>query len=134
MSSRDDRTTLYLRGMPAGVVREAKARAARRGCTLAVVVADALARSLEENGAGGVPDRELESSMEWYDANRTRLLRRYENEFVAIAGRRVVDHDRDFARLADRVFRRCGVRPVFMPRVRREVETVRVRSPRVVRA
>lgn len=134
MSSRAEHTTLYLRGMPAAIVRETKARAARRGTTLAAVVSAALGRSFEDAGEPNTAlDRDLESSMEWYDANRTRLLRRYENEFVAIAGRKVIDHDRDFERLAERVFRRFGVRPIFMPRVRRGEDRARIRSPRVVR-
>jgi len=38
-------STLFLRNMPTDIVREAKATAARRGTTLARVVADALTKS-----------------------------------------------------------------------------------------
>jgi hypothetical protein len=134
MSGRGEQTTLYLRGMPSHVVREAKARAARRGATLAAIVTDALARSFDKGTRSReASDREFESSMAWYEANRARLVRRYENEFIAIAGRKVVDHDRDFERLAARVFRRHGVRPIFMPRVRRIDQPARLRSPRITR-
>ncbi|MEA2626392.1 MAG: hypothetical protein QOD06_2437 [Candidatus Binatota bacterium] len=67
--------------------------------------------------------------MEWYAKNRARLLRQYENEYVAIVDRNVIDHDRSFEALASRVFQRVGVRSVFMPRVRAVEQRVRVRSP-----
>ncbi len=134
MTRRDQQTTLYLRNVPAWLVREAKIRAASEGSTLTAVVADALARSLELRGetrlAASPAQDELRESMEWYDENRARLLRRYRNEYVAIADRAVVDHDTDFESLATRVFARLGVRPVFMPRVAEGAERVRVRSPR----
>jgi heme exporter protein D len=38
-----EQTTLYLRGLPRQLVREAKAAAARRGSTLAALVSDSLA-------------------------------------------------------------------------------------------
>lgn len=130
-----DATTLYLRGMPADLVREAKARAARRGATLGTIVSEALARSLEDDGARtNELDRELRASERWYARQQPRLLKRYRGQYVAIHDRAVVDHDRDFAALAARVFARLGVRPVFMPRVVEREEAVRIRSPRLARA
>jgi len=65
--------------------------------------------------------------MEWYAENRARLLRRYPGQYVAIVGRAVIDHDRDFEALADRVFGRLGVRPLFMPRVTSDAPVARAR-------
>ncbi len=128
-------TTLYLRGMPTSLVREAKAEAARRGTTLTTLIADALARGLQLRGKSGDPlDNDVELAMKWYARNRPRLVRRYNGQFVAILGRRVLDHDRDFGALAERVFKRVGVRSVFMPRVQSREERVHVRSPRRVSA
>ena len=123
------KTTLYLRGMPRNVVREAKAKAARQGTTLAKVVTDALVRSSDTDESA---DDDLAEAMDWYAQNRARLLRRYRGEYLAILGDRMLDHDEDFTALAERVFRAIGERPVYMPKVGAEEELVRVRSPRAV--
>ncbi len=150
-------TTLYLRGLPEPLVREAKAAAARRGVTLTALVAEALQQALGASvplpgtgrarpgtagrpgptsrkgwaGKGDVADR-LAESMRWFEANRGRLLRRYRDRYVAIEGGRVIDHDRDFDALARRVFARVGPGPVFMPKVTPEERVVAVPSPRLV--
>jgi hypothetical protein len=72
--------------------------------------------------------------MSWYEKHRRDLLRRHAGEYIAVVDRRVLDHDRDFAALAERVFARLGVRPVFMPRVEDGEARARVRSPRRARA
>ena len=127
-------TTLYLRGIPAQLAREAKAAAARSGSTLARFVSETLSRSLET----ATPPRDddeaaLDASLRWYEANRSRLLRRHRGKYVAIIDDTVIDADGDFAALARRVFDRRGVRSVFMPRVEPEEPLVRVRSPRRAR-
>lgn len=131
MEKADPLTTLYLRGVPAELVREAKARAARRGSTLTTLITEALARSLDADGESQNPfEADLRDSMKWYAQNRARLLRRYRNEYVTIVERAVIDHDEDFESLATRAFRRVGFRSIFMPRVTEGLERVRVRSPR----
>ena len=127
-----ERTSLYLRGMSTRIVREAKAAAARRGSTLAAFVSDALDRNFHEN-ADGDDSEALRDAMRWYEKNRPRLLSRHRGEYIAIVERRVIDHDRDFEALADRVFTRLGLRSVFMPRVEAGEPRARVRSPRVRR-
>lgn len=127
-------TTLYLRGVPAGLVREAKAKAARRGSTLTALAVDALARSLGTDEEPEDPfGDELRASMAWYARNRAHLLERHRGEYVAIVDRKVIDHDREFEALASRVFESVGVRPVYMPRVQDGEKPLRVRSPRRVR-
>lgn len=129
-----ERTTLYLRGMPTRLVREAKAAAARRGSTLAALVSDTLDRSLREDDAHGEPaGDELRESMRWYERNRRDLLSRYRGEYIAVVDRAVVDHDRDFEPLAARTFARLGGRTIFMPLVQEEEARARVRSPRRMR-
>ncbi len=143
--------TLYLRGLPEAVVREAKAAAARRGITLAALVGEALQRlvalpadaGVAPEGAQRTPEPPaarggasaaalagLSESVRWFEENRRRLLRRYRNQYVAIEGGRVIDHDRDFDALARRVFARVGVRPVFIPKVTAEERVVSLPSPR----
>jgi hypothetical protein len=93
----DEVTTLYLRGLPRQIVREAKAVAARRGVTLAALVGDTLARALVTGEASRPKsDGELHDSMRWYEKNRSRLLRQHRGEYVAIIDRSVLDHDHDF--------------------------------------
>jgi hypothetical protein len=128
-------TTLYLRGMPTQVVREAKAAAARRGSTLASFVADALARRLAGVEAlAETPDEGLTAEMAWYEANRASLVSAYAGEYVAIVEGAVVDHDRDFSALAARAFARFGLRGIYMPRVLGQEPAARLRSPRRARA
>ncbi len=131
-------TTLYLRGLPEPLVREAKATAARRGVTLAALVADALQQVVGAPPGGGAAASGdaagLAESMRWFEANRHRLLRRYRDRYVAIERGRVIDHDRDFDALARRVFARVGSRPVFIPKVTAEERVVAVPSPRLAGA
>jgi hypothetical protein len=137
-------TTLYVRGLPEPLVREAKAAAARRGITLGALVAEALQRQVTapsvgrrsvrgKTVSGGVAEG-LAESMRWFAANRARLVRRYRGQYVAIERNRVIDHDRDFHALARRVFARLGPRPVFMPKVTAEERVVHVPSPRLAGA
>jgi hypothetical protein len=132
MAAPEQQKTLYLRNVPARLVRQAKMKAARDGTTLTAVVIDALTRSLDAAtaatpAAAGDP---LADSIAWFEEHRDRLLRRHAGEYVAIVDRKVVDHDPDFERLATRVFERLGTRPVFMPRLAPHAEPLRVRSPR----
>lgn len=126
-------TTLYLRGMPANLVREAKAAAARRGCTLAALLSEAIERSLNGDTSRESVVEGLEESRRWYHRHRERLRAQYQGQYLAVVGRAVVDHDRSFEALADRVFARFGARPVWMPRAEAGESRARVRSPRRVR-
>jgi hypothetical protein len=123
-------TTLYLRGMPTRVVREAKAAAARRGATLAKVVTDALERALQTGEGKDAVEDDFDLDMRWYAKNRTRLVRQYDGEYLAVYDGRVIDHDSSFEALATRVFQRLGSRPVFMPHVGADERRLRVSSPR----
>ena len=131
MSVARESTTLFLRGMPTHLVREAKAAAARRGTTLTAFIGDALARALR---AGGKRDdsgeHDVDRDIKWYAKHRARLVRQYGGQYVAISDGRVIDHDLDFEALAARVFARMGGRSVFMPRVQAGEQRVRVHSPR----
>ncbi len=125
--------TLYLRGVPRELVREAKAEAARRGMSLTAFAKEALARAL---GRTSEEDqdvvRPIRPDLDWFEANRQRLLRRYREEYVAVVNRRVVDHDADFGALAARVFAKYGRRPVAIPKVTPEPRVIHLRSPRRV--
>src|SRR5690349_24914918 len=126
----DAKTTLYLRGVPRTVVREAKALAAREGVTLAQWVTARMAAgtpmAVPERHSGG----DLTADLAFYEQHRAELERKHAGEYVAIVDRAVIDHDPSFEALAARVFRKYGARSVCMPLVGRAA--VRVRSPRRV--
>lgn len=135
-SARGQGATLYLRDLPRELARAAKAAAAGRGMTLTQFVTEALQEKLATQtvpGSTGNALMALQTEIEWFEANRARLLEAYGGQYVAIVDRQVVDADDDFAHLAHRVFARFGPRPVFMPKVTPAERTVRVPSPRVVR-
>ena len=127
----ESKKALFLRNLPVELVRETKAAAARRGKSLTAFVSEALARSLRVDDAPSSEPDVLASDIAWYQRNRSKLLQRYRGEYVAIVDGAVVDHDRDFSALAERVFGRFGYRSIYMPRVQRDEAVVRIRSPRL---
>lgn len=130
--SSHEKVTMYLRGMPVSVVREAKATAARRGVTLAALVTDALTQALgSQPQLQQPPTDELQADADWYEAHKAEFLSRYPGEYLAIADRQVIDHDADFSRLAERVFPVRDSRPVFMPKCVDGERVVSLRSPRL---
>jgi len=131
MAQGQETATLYLRGIPRTLVREAKAEAARRGVSLTALAREALARALGKGGRDDEGIRSIRPDLEWFQANRKRLARRYRNEYIAIINRRVVDHDRDFGSLAMRVFAKYGYRSIAIPLVTAEEPVAHIRSPRV---
>lgn len=74
---------------------------------------------------------QLEQARAFYRANREKLLSEYEGKYVAILDGRVIDSDADFSHLAERVYRREGVRDIFMPRVQEDPEVVNIPSPQL---
>lgn len=129
-----DASTMYLRGVPRKLVREAKAEAARRGTTLAALVVEALDRLLGTTGTE-MPEvlEPIADDLAWFEANRSRLFRRYPNEYVAIMKRKVVDHDKDFSALAMRVYKRHGVRSIAMPKATEQERVVNIPTPWIER-
>ena len=127
-------TSLFLRGVPRTIVREAKAAAAREGKTLASFVTRSVERALQAPAEGDRGTRaDLDESAHWYEANKARLLRRYRGRWLAIVGKEVLDSDADWEALAERMIARLGATPFFMPRVEPEERIARLRSPRVAR-
>lgn len=133
MSNAKNKSVMYLRGMDQKTVREAKAKAAREGLTLAAFVERALRR--ETRASRPVPDRltEIAQDMDWYERNKPALLQRHEGQYLAIVDRQVVDHDPDAEALATRIADRYGHRSVYMPLCQSVPRVVNVRSPRVAR-
>jgi hypothetical protein len=121
--------TLYLRGVPRKLVREAKAEAARRGISLTAFAREALATALRREPAEDAGIHSIRPDLDWFEANRKRLARRYRDEYVVIVDKKVVDHDADFNALARRVFAKYGTEPIAMPKVTPEPRVVKIPSP-----
>jgi hypothetical protein len=134
VSSSAKKRAVFLRGIPADLIRETKALAARRGKTLSGFVAEALGRAINDTGADTEREVDLSSDMEWYERNRNRLTRDFLGQYVAIVEQQVVDHHDDFQTLAERVFKKYGDQSIFMPRVSSGPSPVHVRSPRIRQA
>jgi energy-coupling factor transporter ATP-binding protein EcfA2 len=71
----------------------------------------------------------IRPDLDWFHANRKRLLRRYRNQYVAIVNRKVADHDAEFGPLARRVFAKYGMRSIAIPKVTPEERIVEVPTP-----
>ncbi|MBI4288131.1 MAG: hypothetical protein HY671_06885 [Chloroflexi bacterium] len=87
-------------------------------------------RALKRSKSGKPEELDqFEQARSFFEANRGRLLTQYKGKYVAILDGEVVDADEDFSLLAERVFRREGVRDIFMPRVQEGPEVVNIPSP-----
>ncbi len=129
MAQQNDTATLYLRGIPRELVWEAKSEAARRGMSLTAFAREALTRALRtRTGHTKEPEgvEAIRPDLDWFQANRKRLMRSYRNQYVAIVNRRVVDHDSEFGPLARRVFAKYGMRSIAIPKVTSEDRIVEI--------
>lgn len=123
--------TLYIRGMPEEIARQARAAAALRGMTLSQLVSEALKEYLK---VGFEPQRaSIRDDCAWFETNRANLMADHAGEYLAIVDGAVVDHDAEFGALARRVFERFPGRAVFMPRCHSDGRPVKLRSPRLAR-
>jgi hypothetical protein len=84
-----------------------------------------------ENPEQGAMGREMAA----YQAMHKKLLMQYENQYVAIYGGQVVDHDRDQLALVKRRLKNYPNEIVMITQVRPEpIRTLHFRSPRLARS
>lgn len=126
-----DNTTLYLRDIPKDLVRNLKAQAALRGMTLTAFVIEILSKAAGEDTLSTL--KPIGADMAWYDAHKAALLRRYRGEHVAILNQKVIDHDENFGTLAQRVYAKVGMRPVFMHLCEDPEPVMHFYSPQIIR-
>jgi hypothetical protein len=97
------------------------------------LVADFLQRSfgsVTENPEQVAMAQEMAS----YQAMHQQLLGKYENQYVAVFGGQVVDHDSDQMALLKRRLKNYPNETVLITQVRPEpIRTLRIRSPRLIR-
>ncbi|MCX7000256.1 MAG: DUF5678 domain-containing protein [Candidatus Sumerlaeota bacterium] len=73
----------------------------------------------------------LEFAKNFYLDHKEALLKKYRNRYVAILNNKVVGSDKDFSKLAQRVYAKYGYQTIYMPFVEIEERIVRITSPRI---
>jgi len=73
----------------------------------------------------------LELGKKYFEANKKHLLKRHQNKYIAILNNKVVGSDKDFSKLADRIYKKYGYQIVYMPFVSEEKKIVKIPSPRI---
>jgi hypothetical protein len=68
----------------------------------------------------------------YFEENRDELLGKYKHKFVAIWNRSVIDFDEDKIRLAKRIYTKIGYLPIYIQKVEKEIQQVRISSPKVI--
>jgi hypothetical protein len=125
---------LFLRDLPADLVRRAKGEAALRGVSLARFVRHAIEAALKEKALGvttvDVP-AEIAQAQQWYAAHGEEFAQ-MAGEYLAITSEGLLDHDTDLQQLTERVWDKIGYRSIFTPRVG-EPASALLHSPKRVR-
>jgi len=67
----------------------------------------------------------------YFEENKKNLLKKYQGKYIAILNNQVIDSDRDFSRLAARVYKVYGYQTIYMPLVDGKKIVMKIPSPRV---
>jgi len=80
-----------------------------------------------------VPSQEnvLELSKKYYQEHKESLLKKYKGRYIAILNNKVIGSDKDFSRLAQRIYKKYGYQTIYMPFVNTREKVVRIPSPRI---
>ena len=62
-------------------------------------------------------ENQLAAEQKAFERQKPQLMRRYKNQFVALYGGRVVDHDKECEALAARMYAKLGEVPWWIARV-----------------
>ncbi len=73
----------------------------------------------------------FQEAKRYFQENRAQILEKYRGNFIAILDSTVVDHDRNFSELANRVYEKFGYQTIYMPFVEIKPAVLRIPSPRV---
>ena len=73
----------------------------------------------------------LELAKKYYENHKQSLLRKYKGKYIAILNNKVVGSDKDFSKLAQRVYKKYGYQTIYMPFVEAKKKIVKIPSPRV---
>ena len=73
----------------------------------------------------------FEMSKEYYKENKNELFKKYKGKHIAIINNKVVGSDKDFSKLAQRIYKKYGYQTIYMPFVEEKEEIVEIPSPSV---
>lgn len=73
----------------------------------------------------------LRLAKRYYEENKEALLKKYGGKYIAIFNNKVIGSDKDFSKLAQRVYKKYGYQTIYMPLVKTEERVVKIPSPRV---
>lgn len=79
-----------------------------------------------------LPEHEiLIMAKKYYEENRSALLKKYQDKYIAIFNNKVVDSSKNFSKLASRVYKKYGYQTIYMPFVTAKEKVVKIPSPRI---
>ena len=67
----------------------------------------------------------------YFEANKKDLQKKYQNKYIAILNNKVVGSDKDFSKLAGRIYKKFGYQTIYMPFVSGQKRIVKIPSPRI---
>lgn len=74
---------------------------------------------------------EYEEGKEFYKNNKSYLEEKFDGQFIAISGNKVIANDHSFSKMAEAVYNTVGYKQIYMPYIKREKKVYRIPSPRV---
>lgn len=73
----------------------------------------------------------IKSAQKYYEEHRETLFKKYKGKYIAILNNKVIGSDKDFSKLAQRVYKKYGYQTIYMPFVDTKEKVVRIPSPRI---
>jgi len=73
----------------------------------------------------------LELGKKYFEVNKKDLLKKHKDRYIAIFNNKVVGSDKDFSKLAQRVYKKFGYQTIYMPLVSEQKRIVKIPSPRI---
>lgn len=73
----------------------------------------------------------LRLAKRYCEENKEALLKKYKGKYIAILNNKLIGSDKDFSKLAQRVYKKYGYQTIYMPFVNTEERVVKIPSPRV---
>jgi cyclopropane fatty-acyl-phospholipid synthase-like methyltransferase len=73
----------------------------------------------------------IELGKKYFEANRKELLNKYQNKYIAIFNNKVMGSDKNFSKLAERIYKKFGYQTIYMPFVSVQKRIFKIPSPRI---
>ena len=73
----------------------------------------------------------LKLAQKYFAENQKSLRKKYHGKYIAIWNNKVIDSDRDFSKLATRVYKLYGYQTIYMPLIDGKKSVMKIPSPRV---